>query len=193
VAKGSVTLAGHFVPGTKVEIYERVGDISDRDSTDKPVKKATVNKSAEVNVSGLDAGKGYWVIGEVEGVGTRSVRVTAKPDSPQAARALQESGPAGKPARRVDSPSAGPEVVQGARSTVTARSTNPGKKPKSDRSEGSQLDSRPQPKAKSTARGKGPTPKGDKKAESPNTRSDALPDSQAKKDDKASGIRKLRR
>lgn len=193
MAKGSVTVSGHFAPDTKVEIYERIGDAPARDSLGKPVKTAKVDKQAEASFSGLDAGKPYWVIGDVDGVGTRSVRVTAKPDSPQAARALEESGPASKPARRIDSPVPGPEVVQGARSSITARSTNPGKKPKSDRSEGSQLDSRPQPKAKSTKRGKGPTPKGDKKAESPNTRSDALPDSQAEADDKESGIRKIRR
>lgn len=123
MAKGSVTLAGHFPPGTKVEIYERVSDIADRDIQGKAVKSKKATQNADVEFTDLDADKPYWIVGEIEGAGEKSVRVVAKPDNPQAARRSEETDQksAGQPARVVSDDPPPAQVVHGARSSVSSR------------------------------------------------------------------------
>lgn len=135
------TLRGRFPAGTSVTLVERTGDFP----PEGPVKgkRFKVDENSEVTVRGLEVGKRYWVVGEVDGV-QRSAGIQGKlppaqqawvQQVPPAQQALLAAvAPRPKPGQ-ADSQTLAPgtalQVVTGARSTVSARGHHlrPGESP----------------------------------------------------------------
>lgn len=122
-AKAGVRLSGRFSPGTKVDLYQRVGVMFDRAHVGTALATTTVDKLGEAAFDGLDLEPGtqLWVAGRDENDVWRGVQVTAKlregdgtAMSPADVRArLKQTQP---PSTAVQ-----PSTTTGARSTASAR------------------------------------------------------------------------
>lgn len=80
--KASVHLRGRFAPGTKVRLIERYGDNYLGGGTEAGTGK--VDAEGEVSFDGLDAGRRFWIVGEIDDT-ERAVAMTAK-EQPQRSR-----------------------------------------------------------------------------------------------------------
>lgn len=110
-----VVRATAFPAGSTVKLYDRVGDFFAGAGLGKPAASKKVPKDGEVEFDGLRDGSPFWAVAE----GQAPVRVTAKEPTPVKERTEPVTGP--QAAQTVAGPTHPHEVVEGARSTVTAR------------------------------------------------------------------------